>query len=90
MPSLKHEIQTRDIDVLNALHALPDACPVWKPYVCMTLKASYAGWLRLDFSLRALPFHGRTRRYWTLVKTVRLERRAVASDEPTLPTVKFR
>ncbi|RYF61692.1 MAG: hypothetical protein EOO27_01035 [Comamonadaceae bacterium] len=83
------DVQPREVDLLNALHALPDAWPVWRPYACVTLTSAYSGTIRMDFVLRTREFQGRTRWFWGLVKVAKLGAgRAKKVGAP--PIVKFR
>ncbi|RYF47872.1 MAG: hypothetical protein EOO27_36610 [Comamonadaceae bacterium] len=75
--------------MLNAIHALPDARPVWRAYACVTLVSSFSGTLRLDFVLRTRDFQGRTRWFWALIKVVKIGARST-KDAGLVPVLHFR
>lgn len=89
------EAQPTEVDILIAVQALPDACPVWQPYACVTLDSRYSGPMRLDFALKATQLHGRLRWFWRLVKVIKLgskreSRAASKSRAARAPVVHFR
>lgn len=90
MPKIRAEAQPTEVDILTAVQALPDACPVWRPYVCVTLYSRYSGEVRLDFSLKATQLHGRLRWFWRLVKVTKLGPRNAAARSAHAPIVHFR